>query len=76
MIPRALELLALVGLLLLLGGVAWGVLHVGVPSQSPSAEQQAYEAFHGGLSGWLMGAGLCTLSVSAFLALVRKIVVR
>jgi hypothetical protein len=72
---RTLKRIAMVGLLLFLGGFIWGVHFVGVPYQDPTPAQRAYEALHGSISGWLMGAGICVLMSSALFAVARIILI-
>jgi hypothetical protein len=74
--PRLLQRIAYVGLLIFMAGFIWGVHFVGVPYQDPTPAQRAYEAVHSSISGWLMGAGICTLLSSGSLAAAHLILNR
>jgi len=49
------------GLVIALGGLAYGVLTVGVPYQDPTAAQAAAERMNVAISGWAMGGGILML---------------
>jgi hypothetical protein len=71
--PPTLKRMALLGLLLFMVGFVWGVYFVGIPYQDPTPAQRAYEALHGSISGWLMGAGICIFLSSGLLAAGRLV---
>lgn len=61
-------LLAL-GILAMVGALAWGALFVGVPYPDPTPEQKIEEAFHLQVTtaGFLLGAALLVGSIAIFL---------
>jgi hypothetical protein len=73
MTNRALKYIAIVAILLFLSGLLWGTYFVGVPYQDPTPAQQAHEAMHLGISGWLMGVGTFALVSTGVIAVARLI---
>ena len=65
-------LVAAAGMLVSFAGLIYGVLTVGVPSQDPTPEMVAREAFHLEVSGWMIMVGAVMLfsGVLAFLAIL------
>jgi hypothetical protein len=71
MTPRTLKRIAILGLLLFAAGLLWGGYFVGVPYQDPTPAQGASQAMHLGISGWLMGVGVCMLLSSGVMTVAR-----
>ena len=52
---------AVLGAVILVVGLCYGVITVGVPYPEPTPSQAAWEKIHSGISGWLMLWGTGTL---------------
>lgn len=71
--PFTLNRMLMLGLLLFMVGLIWGVYFVGIPYQDPTPAQRAHEALHISVSFWLMGAGTFTFLSTGLLSVARLI---